>query len=254
MDPSKERPVPERRNEPGDAVTRFLDGLYIPEKLRNPLSLVPTLRSRSGNRTNVKAVASERFEDEKKAIQWTKVLMVRRREDDDLTVFFGNCMVVSAMLALLFLSGLGVRKALTPEDVANVTNPKVFSMVSKRERLSEADSRSRPTLADDSEVKHNELGQIVEVRAADPRSVLFTYCRAVTVELCDPVELALTDPPHPQLRLGIYRGLHDMQAIRIRRDATSGQWVAGDGTREIHAYLARSLRMSGDRLIVENLD
>ena len=130
----------------------------------------------------------------------------------------------------------------------------VFSMVSKRERLSETDSRPGATLADDSEVKHNELGQVVEVRAADPRSVLFGYCTAMTDKLCDPVELALTDPPHPQLRLGIYRGLHDMQAIRIRRDPVSGQWVAGDGTREIHAYLARSLRMTGDRLIVEYLD
>jgi hypothetical protein len=234
------------------AVTRFLDALYIPEQLRHPLSLVPTLRSKAGNRTNLTAVASEIATAKKKSILWSKVLLVRRREDDDLTIFLGDCLVVSAMLALVFLVGLGARRALMPEDVAKVATPKVFSMVAKRQSLAAADSSRRPALIDDSEVRRNDLGQVVEVRAADPGSVLAGYCRAIAAKVCDPVELAMSDPPHPQLRFGIYRGLYEMRAIRIRRDARSGRWIAGDGKREIHDYLAQSLRMSGNRLLVED--
>jgi hypothetical protein len=236
------------------AVSRFLDALYIPEKLRHPLSVLPAIRSKAGNRTNLTAFEVECAKAKKKAILWDKVLFIQRRDEEELAVFFGTCMVVSAMLALAFLAGLGVRKALTPEDVAQAMTPKVFSMVSKRKSFSEADSSRGRAVIDESEVRRNDLGQVVEIRAADPRSVLVGYCKVMTAKLCDPVELALSDPPHAQLRFGIYRGLDEMRAIRIRREPESGRWVAGDGTHEIHDYQARSLRMSGDRLIVEYTD
>lgn len=244
------RSVPDPQGE-HSAVTRFLDALYIPEKLRHPLSLMPTLRTKAGNRANLTAVAVEIAEEKRKSILWNKVLLLRNREDEDLTAFFGNCVVVATMLTLLFLAGLGVRGSLTREEVARATNPKVFSMVAKKQSLAAADS-TRPAVIDDSVVKHNDLGQVVEVRAADPRSVLVGYCRALTGKLCDPLELALSDPPNPQLRFGVYRGFQETHAIRIRRDPGTGRWVAGDGKHEIHEYLARSLRMSGNRVIVED--
>jgi hypothetical protein len=252
--PIRTDPPAEQSPAEQSAVTRFLDALYIPEKLRHPLSLLPALRSKAGNRTNLTAFAVECAKTKKKVIQWDKVLFIQRRDEEELTIFLGTCMVVSTMLALAFLAGLGVRRALTPEDLAQASTPKVFSMVSKRRNFSEADSSRRPAVIGDSEVRRNDLGQVVEIRAADPRSVLVGYCRAMTAKLCDPIELALSDPPHAQLRFGIYRGLDEMRAIRIRRDPVTGRWVAGDGKREIHDYLARSLRMSGDRLIVEDLD
>ena len=46
------RSVPDPQGE-HSAVTRFLAALYIPEKLRHPLSLMPTLRTKAGNRANL---------------------------------------------------------------------------------------------------------------------------------------------------------------------------------------------------------
>jgi hypothetical protein len=200
----------------------------------------------------VTAVAVELTTAKKRAIAWDKVLLLRRREDEDLVVFFGECLLASAVLALALMAGLGVQLALTPEDVARAMPPKEIALVKERQSLSVAESSHRLASTGNWEVTRNDLGQVVQVRAADPQSVLVGYCRVAATKLCDPVELAMSDPPHAQLRLGIFRGLYDMRAIRIRRDPRTGRWVAGDGKHEIHDYLARSLRMSGDRHLVRN--
>ena len=73
------------------------------------------------------------------------------------------------------------------------------------------------------------------------------------ITACAPVELAWSEPPHPHLRLGLYRNEVTTRAIQIRRDPATRQWVAGDGHETIDDFLASSLRMGGNRLRVRDL-
>jgi hypothetical protein len=82
--------------------------------------------------------------------------------------------------------------------------------------------------------------------------VLRGYCKHEPGQLCEPVELAWSDPPQPLLRFGVYRAFDDLRAIEIRHDPMTREWVAGDGRREIGRFLAHTLRMGNVRVPVRD--
>jgi len=77
-------------------------------------------------------------------------------------------------------------------------------------------------------------GQLVEVAGPDPGSVLVSFCATGRqAGLREPVEVAPAVPPSSGLRFGVFRSLEQpgtpLRAIRIRQDAKTGRWLAGDG-------------------------
>ena len=77
-------------------------------------------------------------------------------------------------------------------------------------------------------------GQLVEVAGPDPRSVLVSFCASGRqAGRREPVEVAPAVPPSSGLRFGVFRNLEQpgtpLRAIRIRQDAKTGRWLAGDG-------------------------
>jgi len=77
-------------------------------------------------------------------------------------------------------------------------------------------------------------GEVVEVLGPGPGSVLQSFCATgPRAGRRQAVEIAPAMPPHPSLRLGIFRDLDEpgspLHAIRIREDPRSSRWVAGNG-------------------------
>jgi hypothetical protein len=77
--------------------------------------------------------------------------------------------------------------------------------------------------------------------------VLYGFCSVRAGSLCEPVELAWTEPRHPEVRIGVFRAFYDLRAIRIRRDRVSGQWVAGTGFSPVHDSVVQGMRLSSAR-------
>jgi hypothetical protein len=180
-----------------------------------------------------------------------KLLFIRQRKVEHWTGFLRSLVAVSALLAVSVLISLGLQGALNPPEHRKPP-PKVFSMTSTVKGQSKANAPSGPLAAEKAKVRQNDLGQVVEVRASSPGSVLVGFCRTMMSTACYPAELAWSDPPHSHLRLGLYRNEVTMRAIQIRRDPDTRQWVAGDGREEIDDFLASSLRMGGNRLRVRD--
>jgi hypothetical protein len=82
--------------------------------------------------------------------------------------------------------------------------------------------------------KTDGAGQPTQIIGPDPRTVLISFCQTGGKSgHWIPIEIAPAVPPHPSLKLGIFRSLDQPgappRAIRIREDAKTGRWVAGDG-------------------------
>jgi len=86
--------------------------------------------------------------------------------------------------------------------------------------------------------KMDPAGQIIEVRGPDPRSVLVSFCASgAQAGQRRPVEIVETTPPSSGWRLGIFSSSGErgssLRAIRIRKDARTSHWIAGDGRNPI---------------------
>jgi hypothetical protein len=245
------RPVERGRGARQTSCSSFLDALYIPQRLRIAPELLWSLRCKAGNRANAIAVTWERAETRARSLRWVNLLVLPQRKDEHWTAFLRSLLVTSALLSVSLLGGLELQGALDPPE-HRTPAPKAFSMTSSVQRPSRTTAPHEPVMAHRAEVLQNDLGQVVEVRASDPGAVLVGFCRTMMVTACDPVELAWSEPPHPQLRLGVYHDEFTKRAIQIRRNPTTRQWVAGDGQQAIENFLASSLRMSDDRLRVRD--
>ena len=230
----------------------FLDAIYIPQGLRIASELLPTLRCKAGNRTNVLAVAWERAEARAKSLYWANLLFLYKGKDEHWTGFLRSLVAVSALLLVFVLIGLGLQGALNPPE-DRTPSPKAFSMTPTVQGPARATAPPEPATADQAQVSQNDLGQVVEIRASDPGAVLVGFCRTMMITACDPIELAWSAPPHPHLRLGIYHNEFTKRAIQIRRLPGTREWVAGDGQQTIQNFPAGSLRLSDDRLRVRDI-
>jgi len=82
--------------------------------------------------------------------------------------------------------------------------------------------------------KTDAVGQLTQITGPDPRTVLISFCQTGRQSgHWVPIEIVPAVPPHPSLKLGIFRSLDQPgappRAIRIWEDAKTGRWVAGDG-------------------------
>jgi hypothetical protein len=94
-------------------------------------------------------------------------------------------------------------------------------------------------------VRANDEGELIQVVGPDPGSVLSSYCKAVSGFLgVEPLHVRATVPTFRDARLGVFQDYENggvPRAIRIRRDAKSGQWVAGSGKAPIQTTDASEL-------------
>ncbi len=90
-------------------------------------------------------------------------------------------------------------------------------------------------------------GRITRVDGPDPMSVLESYCASSGG--MEPLQLAPATAGFSSIRLGYLRdfdNLESMFAIRIRRDARTRRWVAGDGHEPIRPSQAEPPAMTSD--------
>jgi len=147
------------------------------------------------------------------------------------------------MFVLLVCCGVALQKA--TRNVKDLPTSRSYSVASTRPSEKHSPAALPPV------IERDETGQVVSVSASDPRSVLLGFCKVMTHGMCEPVELAWSDPPHPQVRYGVFRSFYDMRAIEIRRDPRTDQWSAGDGRGPIGAFLEQGRPMSRHRVPVE---
>jgi len=224
------------------ALVTFLDALYIP-KLRFPISLSASRRSKAGNRSNDVMVGWDTAEGDQKSALVRRWIEFHERQTEKLSAFGMNVVVVTAVLMLLVMAGLAAqRKVLRP------SRPSVAGAysVAKQRSGAGAAKKATPVIVAPA-VRRDERGQPVEIRASDPRSVLYGFCSVRAGSLCEPVELAWTEPRHPEIRIGVFRAFYDLRAIRIRRDRVTGQWVAGNGLSPVHDSVVQGMRLSSAR-------
>jgi len=92
-------------------------------------------------------------------------------------------------------------------------------------------ARQRGALIAATEVRTDHLGRALEIVGPDPVSVLVAYCEAPASQgRRVPAEIVSTVPRFRHARLGIFHdfaALEARHAIRIRKDARTGRWVAG---------------------------
>lgn len=86
--------------------------------------------------------------------------------------------------------------------------------------------------------KSDAEGRLLKVAGPDPRSVLAGFCTSGRrSDLKEAVGIAELGPRFPGERLGIFRNptLSNLppRAIRIQKDAQTGEWIAGDGVKPI---------------------
>jgi hypothetical protein len=100
-------------------------------------------------------------------------------------------------------------------------------------------------LARATHVRTDDQGQVIEVVGPDPRSVLLSYCEAVSGFLgAEPLSIRSLVPAFRDARLGLFKDYENegaVRAIRIRRDSRSGRWVAGSGRAPIQVSDASEL-------------
>lgn len=227
-------------------LTNFLDALYIPQRL-HARQFLDTIRDRAGNRSNEVAVGWDHAEADEVLERWRKWVYVRRSKAERPPQLMAG-MALAAAILVCVLVGLGVQRAGgTGKRGATASR---FQMTSVRGGTTAAAPVAPP--ASEPRVERDEQGRLVEIRGADPRSVLRGYCKHEPGQLCEPVELAWSDPPQPLLRFGVYRAFDDLRAIEIRHDPMTREWVAGDGRREIGRFLAHTLRMGNVRVPVRD--
>ncbi len=105
--------------------------------------------------------------------------------------------------------------------------------------------KTATALARASNVRTDDQGQVTEIVGSDPRSVLLSYCDAVSGFLgVEPLAIRGTAPQFRNARLGVFRDHNDggaLRAIRIRLDSRSGRWVAGSGRAPIRPSDASEL-------------
>ena len=99
------------------------------------------------------------------------------------------------------------------------------------------------------QVRRDDQGNVVEVRGPDPASVLASFCDASSEGPGrEPIEITSTVPSAREARFGLFRDFTSMESawmIRIRRDARTGRWVAGNGLHPVYVTLAPKLPPDG---------
>ena len=232
-----------------DKLSSFLDALYIPKALRDPRKLmIAGPRTRAGNRTNVTAGIWDVTEGRDKIKRWKKWVVIRRRREERLKINPIGAVALVAGFGILLLLGFGVHRYATARRVAPSVS--TYTMASTRRPPKPQDARGGAVI-DGAQVRIDDAGEILEVRAPDPRSVLIAFCREKRETMCQPVELASTEPPQPLTRFGIFRSFYDLRAIRITRDSGTGAWVAGGGAQPLADGLVFDLPLGGTRVPVD---
>jgi len=230
-------------HEESNRLVRFLNALYIPQGLRGPGELLDLPRTKAGNRANAVTLGWDRAEAGHAIHRLRSWIVVRRRDAEEKALTFRNAVALATMFVLLVCCGLALQKATRKDKDAPTSRG--YSVASTRSPEKRAPVTRPPV------IERDETGQVVSVSASDPRSVLLGFCKVMTTGMCEPVELAWSDPPHPQVRYGVFRSFYDMRAIEIRRDPRTNQWSAGDGRGPIADFLTQVRSMSTHRIPVE---
>jgi hypothetical protein len=225
------------------SLNAFLDALHTPKRSKDPLSLVQLPRTKAGNRVNPVTLEWDRVDAGHTIHRWRKWIHIRRREAQDQILGFRNALVLATIFALFLCCGMRLQRSVRTR---NELPPPLSINVASTATPGKHSPQLAPPL-----IERDEFGTLVEVRASDPRSVLLGFCQGMTSEMCEPMELAWSDPPHPQIRIGLFRSFYDIRAIEIRRDPRTHQWRAGDGSLRVDDFLAHSRRMSSNRIPVE---
>jgi hypothetical protein len=224
-----------------DRLRSFLDAIYIPQRLRSSIDLGSAPRTKSGNRTNELVVGWDRAESDETIRRWRNWVVVRRARAYKKAIGFRNAAIMATAFLLLVCLGLGLQR--TAKTGGSAKSNRISATIV-------SESKPVPKISPP-EIDRDDLGQVVEVRASDPSSVLLGYCGSNRDGLCEPIELAWSDPPHPRVRFGVYRSFLDLRAIEIRRDPLTRQWVAGTGRGPIQDFLTDVRRMSIKRVPVD---
>jgi len=219
---------------------RFLDAVHIPTCLRSALSLSALARTKFGNRCNDITHEWEQAQSEHATKRWRRWLSTRRERTYKRDLGFRNSLALAVGFVLLVWTGIGIQRSTVPR-VRKLPTSYSVPAASRPERIS---------VAVPPEIRRDDFGQLVQVRAADPQSVLLSFCSNAEESLCEPTELAWGVPRHADVRYGVYRSFHDLRAIEIVRDPRTRQWVAGDGTRPVNDFLAHARGMSHKRIPV----
>jgi hypothetical protein len=206
------------------------------------VSLTPLRRSKSGNRVNdiMAGQDSAKADDEK--IRTRRRIALEDCQAKKRSAFALYVMVVATTLVLLLTIGLAGERKVLLEPRPSVAGDYVVSGGRAGVGNTGTPVISAPV------VRRDDDGRPVEIRASDPRSVLYGFCSAREGSGCEPVELAWTEPRHPEVRIGVFRGFSGVQAIRIHRDPLSGQWLCGNGRNPIHDSPVDDLRLSRTRI------
>jgi hypothetical protein len=98
-------------------------------------------------------------------------------------------------------------------------------------------AETRASAASPAQIERDELGRATRVSAGHPSSALDAVCRlASSSDTCAWMELRRLDPHHPGHRIGRFTVPSDGGTIHvalIRRDRSSGRWLAGNGLRPL---------------------
>jgi hypothetical protein len=104
-----------------------------------------------------------------------------------------------------------------------------------------------------SEVERNPSGRLVRVTAPTPPGVLVAYCDAAAICIPHTLEVAMTVPRQPGVRVGTYRDSSEGSATRgifIFRQRSTGRWVAGDG-QVLPVFGSEKLSLGAPRIPVD---
>jgi hypothetical protein len=142
-----------------------------------------------------------------------------------------------------------------PVPRAHVTPPVAADPVEETVRPAVVDPRP---LLSATNVRTDEKGRVLEVVGPDPASVLVAYCEAgASVLGLAPLEITSTIPRFRTARLGLFRDRSapdSIYAIRIRKDAETGRWIAGGkGDTPIPIKVAPNLPPDSLRIPVRRL-
>jgi hypothetical protein len=215
------------------------DLVYVPTNAWGWAPLSAVVRTPSGNRSNAVALELERDESTRVQRRIVRRICLKHRVTQKKKSVFRDGLVAAVLFLALQVVGVGLHmRSLSPVEGPV---PRQFSAVSQP-RAHVAPVPVQPT------IRRDDSGLPVEIRSADPQSVLLSYCRSLEGGFCDPVELAWTEPLQPGLRVGVFRAFHDLRAIEIRRDPLTRQWVAGDGRGPVTSFPTQARRLSKARV------
>ena len=219
----------------------FLDALYIPTRLRSAVSLFLLPRTKVGNRCNSITSDRDQAESDREKQLWRNWIFIRHSRAYKQDLGFRNNLILLMGFGLFVCMGVGMQREARSGAESQV--PTSYSMTS-------TPRPARTPVIPAPQVVTNEFGKPVQIRAADPQSVLLGFCRNARASHCDPVELAWGVPQRSDVRYGVYRSFHDIRAIEILRDPRTRQWVAGDGLLPVRDFLANTRDMGPDRIPV----